>query len=276
MRGVALLCTSIVFLGAAPDDAVSLPQPAVSASPLPASGPAPIAPAPPRNALEFGTGSDHLTGSYAPWSDSYVLATQRGGAGRPSFYEQFDEGNRYGLHDRSYGGGAYLSVSPRTLVGVQLATSPTHNVAPSFSGSGSVEQRFASGYGATVGLTRRTYPTTNASIESVGADRYVGRYRFSYTASLAQLAGTPGTALTQTLGASYYDDRGGDLTVRAYVGRDVESTGSTVLVMRVSGASLGGHVPLAPATFLVYGVETFSQGGRYSGTGVRFGVSRRF
>jgi YaiO family outer membrane protein len=276
MRTVALLCAGIVFLGAAPDDAVILPAPAASATPQPLSVPAAVAPATPRNAFELGVGSDQLTGTYAPWSDVYALATQRGSERHPSFYEQYDEGNRYGLHDRTYGAGAFVSAAPRTLVGLELATSPTHNVAPSFAGTASVEQRFAAGYGATVGFTRRTYPTTNASIESVGADRYVGHFRLSYTASFAQLEGTPGTALTQAVGATYYDARGGDVFVRTYVGRDVESTGTSVLVMRVNGLSVGGHVRVAPATFLVYGLETFNQGRLYSGTGVKFGVSRRF
>jgi YaiO family outer membrane protein len=277
MRSVALLCAAIVFLGAAPDANAQPPEPAASA----ASQPAPdrssaAADAAPHDAFELGTGSDHLTGSYAPWSDTYALATQHGSDGHPSFYEQYDEGNRYGLHDRSYGAGVYADAAPHTLVGLELATSPTHEVAPSFAGSLSVEQRFAAGYGATIGMTRRTYPSTNASIEDVGADRYVGRYRFSYTASLAQLEGTPGSALTQAAGVTYYDAHGGDVGVRAYAGRDVESTGSSVLVMRVNGVTLGGHARVAAATFLVYGVETFNQGGRYSGTGVKFGVSRKF
>lgn len=266
MRSEALLCAAVVLLGAAPDGIAAPPVPVASAAPQAA----------PRNGFELGTGSDNLTGTYAPWNDTYALATQRGSAGRPSFYEQYDEGNRYGLHDRSYAAGMYVSAAPRTLIGVELATSPTHEVAPSFAGSLDVEQRFASGYGATIGMTRRTYPSSNASIENVGVDRYVGRYRLSYTAWLAQLAGTPGTAVTQSAGVTYYDPRGGDVGVRAYAGRDVESTGTGVLVMRVSGASLGGHLRVAPATFFVYGLETFSQGGLYSGTGVKIGVGRRF
>jgi YaiO family outer membrane protein len=255
MRRAALLSAAIVVLAAA-----------TSSGAL----------AEPSDSFELGTGSDHLTGTYEPWSDTYALATQHGSGGRPSFYEQYDEANRYGLHDFSYAVGAYGNVASHTVLGLELSSSPTHEVAPSFAGSLSVEQRFADGYGATVAMTRRTYSTTNASIETVGADRYVGRYRFSYTASLAQLEETPGTALTQSAGVTFYDDRGGDIGVRAYAGRDVENTGSSVLVMRVNGASLVGHLRIAPATFLVYGAETFNQGGRFSGTGGKLGVSRRF
>jgi YaiO family outer membrane protein len=280
MRTVALLCAAIALLGAAPDDtptaapaATAAPQTAVAAPPASAAAASSDVP---RDAFEVGTGSDHLTGTYLPWSDTYTLATQHGGRGRPSFFEQYDEGNRYGLHDRSYGAGAYAYAGPSTIVGLELATSPTHEVDPSFAGTMSVEERFAAGYGATIGMTRRTYTTTAASIESVGADRYVGRYRVSYTATFAQLTGAPGTALTQSAGVSYYDGRGGDIGLRAYAGRDVESTGNSVLVMRVSGAALGGHLRIAPGSFLVYGLETVDQGGLYSGVGGKLGVSRRF
>jgi YaiO family outer membrane protein len=162
------------------------------------------------------------------------------------------------------------------FVGLEAQTSPSHNVLPSFAGNVSVEQRFADGYGAAVGLTHRSYTTTDASIATVTADRYVGRYRFLYTSSFAHLAGTPGTALTQTIGASMYDARGGELTLRGYAGRDVESAGNGVLVMRVSGASLSGRVPVAGRTSLTYGLDTFTQGGLYSGTGVRLGVKQNF
>jgi YaiO family outer membrane protein len=269
VKTAASLLAAVVLLGAAPDAGVA-PGPLASPAPAAASSPGR------QNSLEFGTGTDHLTGNYAAWSQSYILATERGSAGRPTFYEQYSEGNRYGLHDRGIVAGTYLSAGPRTLVGLEAQTSPSHNVLPSFAGNVSVEQRFAGGFGAAVGLTHRSYTTTDASIATLTADRYVGRYRFLYATSFAHLAGTPGTAVTQTIGATMYDARGGELTLRGYAGRDVESAGNGVLVMRVSGASLSGRVPVAGRTSLTYGLDTFTQGGLYSGTGVRLGVKQNF
>ena len=263
MKAAALLLAAITLLAAAPP---------VGAAPAPLASPVPAG----QNSVEFGTGSDHLTADRVPWSRSYIIATERGSAGRPTFYEQYSEENRYGLHDRDFVAGTYLSAGPQTFVGLETQVSPSHNVLPSFAGTVSVEQRFAGGFGAAAGLTHRSYTTTDASIATATADRYVGRYRFVYAASFAQLAGTPGTAVTHTLGASLYDARGGELTLRGYAGRDVESSGNEVLVMKVTGASLSGRVPVAGGTSLTYGLDTFTQGGLYSGTGVRLGVKQQF
>ena len=228
------------------------------------------------DSIEIGTSSQHLSDGYANADRSYARVIERGSDGHPTLYEQFSEGDRYGLHDREMLVGASLRPAPGTIVNVEFSASPTHAVAPSFAGYAGVERRFAQGYGATLGVAKRTYTSTNASIETIGADRYMGDYRFAYTASFSQLSGTLGTAVTHAVSATRYDRRGGDVGLHAYAGRDVESAGPGVLVMNVQGLSLGGHVAITHDVAIGYGFETFAQGRLYHGSGFTIGVRRTF
>lgn len=248
-----------------------------------AEAPASPQPAPPAAApawlvsVEAGESGDELSNGYANWSSTYLFAKERGFYGRPTYYEYLNDDERYGYHDNQLGAGGVFFVTPKTLVGVDLAESPTHNVLPSFAGSLDVEQRFGTGFGAIATYTRRTYTTTNASIENLTLDKYVGKYRFSYGISFAQLSGTPGTAITQALSATGYGERGGDLTLSGYAGRDVESTGPTsVLVMDVAGAALNGHAMLSKRFAIAYGAEAWSQGNLFTAAGLRLGLRYAF
>jgi YaiO family outer membrane protein len=227
--------------------------------------------------IEAGESVDQLSNGFANWSSTYLFAKERGLYGRPTYYEYWNEDERYGFHDRQFGAGGVFFVTPKTLVGLELAESPTHNVLPSFNGALNLEQRFAQGYGAIATYTRRTYTTTNASIENLTLDRYVGIYRFSYGISFAQLSGTPGTAITQSLSATAYGERGGDLTLSGYGGRDVESTGpTTVLVMDVAGFALNGHAMVTKRLAIAYGAEAWNQGNLFTAAGLRLGLRYAF
>lgn len=254
---------------------------AVAAQTVPVPQPSPPAqieiPASWLVSIEAGESIDKLSNGYADWSSTYLFAKERGLYGRPTYYEYWNEDERYGYHDRQFGAGSVFFVTSKTLVGVELAESPTHNVLPSFNGAVNVEQRFAGGYGAIGTFTRRTYTTTNASIENLTLDRYVGIYRFSYGISFAQLSGTPGTAITQSLSATAYGERGGDLSLSGYAGRDVESTGpTTVLVMDVAGFALNGHATVTNRLAIAYGAEAWTQGDLFTAAGLRLGLRYAF
>lgn len=229
-----------------------------------------------QGSLEIGASSTQLTNGRPAWDESYMLLTERGSAGRPTFYQRFAESDRFGQHDAQVDAGAWLTVAPGTLLDLELADSATHRTLPAFASTLGLEHRFSRGYGAMFGFTERRYTATSASIAALGGDRYVGAYRFSYNASLARLARTPGTAVTHTLSATRYTRDGGDVTIRAYAGRDVENVGSAVLVMDVRGATVEGHLPLTHTYSLAYGLDAFAQGRLYSGKGAHLGIRRSF
>jgi YaiO family outer membrane protein len=240
---------------------------------------APIAPAPvattiPWNdSLEIGGSVDSLTNGRPPQDQEYLSASERGAAGRATYYEQGLSQNQYGLHDDSLMAGAVLHATSHTLIGAELSLSPTHNVLPSFDGTASVEERFGSGFGTAVAYQRKTYTTVNASTQTVTLDRYFGQYYVAYRPTFAELTGTPGTAVTHDLLVTRYDNRGGNLTLNWYAGRDVESTGaSSVLVLSVSGVSLRGHQVVAPNLAIAYGFEAYNEGSLFSATGGHVGL----
>jgi YaiO family outer membrane protein len=169
--------------------------------------------------------------------------------------------------------GTVLHATPHTLAGAEFSLSPTHNVLPSFDGTASIEERFGAGFGTALAFERRTYTSVNASTAAVTLDRYFGQYYVAYRPTFAQLTGTPGTAVNHSLTVTRYDNRGGNLTLNWYAGRDVESTGpSSVLVLNVSGVSLHGHQVVAPNLAIAYGLEAYSEGSLYSATGAHLGL----
>lgn len=264
----ALFCCARPALADVPVPAQLPPSPAPSAQP--SSAPWIVS-------VEAGESGDELSNGYANWSSTYLFAKERGFYGRPTYYEYWNDDERYGYHDNQLGAGGVFFVTPKTLVGADLAESPTHNVLPSFAGSLDVEQRFGQGFGAIATYTRRTYTTVNASIENLTVDKYVGNYRFAYGITFSELSGTPGTAITQSLTATAYGQRGGDLSLSGYAGREVESTGPTsVLVMDVAGGALNGHAALSRQFAIAYGVEGWNQGNLFTAVGLHLGLRYAF
>jgi YaiO family outer membrane protein len=226
-----------------------------------------------KDSVEFGASNDDLTNGRPPSSQMYFSAGESGGAGRPTYFEQWTEQNQYGSHDRSAMAGTVLSASRHTFVGAQLALSPTHTVLPSFDGALNIEERLGGGFGSALAYERKTFSTTNASVETVTADRYFGNYYIAYHPTFAQLEGTPGTAVTHVVSATHYDNRGGNLTLNWFAGRDVESTGPTsVLVLSISGVSLSGHYVLKQNLAVAYGLETYTEGSLYTASGGHLGL----
>jgi YaiO family outer membrane protein len=253
---------------AAPCFAVADTLPTTHVAPPPAAAPVAW-----NNSLEFGVSADNLTNGRPAQSQMYLSALERGTAGRPTYYEQGLSQNQYGLHDDSLMAGTVLRATPHTLVGAELSLSPTHNVLPSFDGTASVEERFGGGFGTAFGFERKTYTTVDVTTAALTLDRYFGQYHVAYRPTFAQLAGTPGTAVTHDLSATRYDNRGGDLTLNWYGGRDVESTGpSTVLVLNVSGFSLHGHQVVAANVAIAYGFEMYNEGSLYNAIGGHLGL----
>jgi YaiO family outer membrane protein len=270
---ILAIATSIAALTTAPSAALADTAPGAS---QPAAAPVETS-APWKDSLEFGASSDSLTNNRPLSSQTYISAIESGGAGRPTYYEQWIEQNQYGLHDSSAMAGTVFSAARHTLVGAQLALSPSHNVLPSFDGELNIEERFGAGFGAALAFERRTYPTVNASITTVTLDRYFGSFRIAYHPTFAQLAGTPGTAMTNVFSATRYDNRGGDATATWFAGRDVESTGPlNVLVLNVSGISLSGHQVVARNLAVAYGLETYTEGSLYTASGGHLGLRYAF
>lgn len=256
--------------------ALTVPSYALADDVVPGTPPvaAPVSTSVPwKNSVEIGASKDDLTNGRPPSSQMYFSAAERGDAGRPTYSEQWIEQNQYGSHDRAATVETVLSGSRHTFVGAQLALSPTHNVLPSFDGALNVEERFGGGFGTALAYERKTFSTTNASLATVTADRYFGNYYIAYHPTFALLEGTPGTAVTHVVSATRYDNRGGNLTLNWFAGRDVESTGpASVLVLSVSGLSLSGHYVLTRNLAVAYGLETYTEGSLYTASGGHLGL----
>jgi YaiO family outer membrane protein len=261
--------------------------PTPQAAPAEAQSPSPQLPSPSpeaqspqaerRNTIELGTSNDNLSNGQARWSQSKAVLTEHGDAGQPTIFEQWAEQDEFGLHDDQETLGTVLSATPHTHASLQLATSSSHHVLPSFDGTTSVEERFGGGFGTAFAYERRTYATVNVNALNVTVDRYFGPFYIAYLPVFSQLAGTPGTAVTHKVSVARYDNRGGDLTLNFFAGHDPESIGpGKVEVLNVSGISLNGHQVVAPNVAIAYGVETFTEGTLYTATGMNLGLRYAF
>ncbi|MDE2481688.1 MAG: YaiO family outer membrane beta-barrel protein [bacterium] len=173
--------------------------------------------------VEAGTSNDTLTHGRGTWSESALDVVARNG-NQNSLYARIADDTRFGSSDPSYEAGAYSALDKHLIADLTASFSPTHAFLPATTESGGLDWRSNAGYGYQVQLAQRNYAAQVASIQTLGADRYVGADRFALGVTLARLTGVPGTALSER--ASFARYLGCDSeTFSISAGRDVELTG---------------------------------------------------
>lgn len=275
---------------ARPVETVAAPTPAVPPRPTPAAVPAPPAPtsvaapapapaAPPvptaRNEIEAGFSHEHLTRGLPSWRSRYLLG-ERHGTGDTLLYGGLRETDRYALIDREVHAGFGLPATPSLRLQIEAGASGTHRILPAHYGAAQFQFQPAAGWTLTGGWRRSAYDLGMTGVVHLGADRYLGNERFSYTLYSGGPDGSGSSPSHRLQWAHYYGERDwAGIAVNA--GRETESLGSAgFLTSRVSGLTLAGRHGLGGDWALVWEAGRVRQGDAYTRSGARLGLRYAF
>ena len=242
--------------------------PALGAQPQPS--PTPV------TTIEIGGSSEGLSNGYGSWASEYLTAARRY-TPRKSVYFTLGNAYRFESRDVSYTGGAYVPVSPNTILNVELAFSPTHEQLPHDQVYVSLEHRLAAGWGYTLETQRRSYGYASVQTGAVLVDRYWGEYRAAYWVTGVQLSKAPGLSISQAASLTRYSgtDDESSMTLAINAGREADDLENGVHLSSIVGATLSGLQQFAPRWGFTWVVSTLREGFLYTRSGVQLGVRAR-
>lgn len=236
-------------------------------------------------AVELGIGADQLSNNYSDWQLGYLLYEQRTERGH-LFYTRYQHTERFSQRDNEWLVGAYLALDSDWLAQLEVGTSPTHNVRPELFGNAWLSRKLNEGYIASVGAHHSRWSTVNVSTSSQGysarLERYVGNWRWSYTARFDQLQGASESGLSHTATLSYYYDtvrarEPSNITFAVNSGEELEKVSPlNVVVTDVQGISLYGLHNTTKHWAWRWALTWQEQGDFYDRSGVTLGVRYRF
>lgn len=257
----ALSCAAVLLSLSVPPALAADPQPAPTESAW----------------IEAGAGADYLSNGLGDWSTAYISFETSSGP-RTSWHASTDSDSRFGKTDSQYLVGTYFPPSTNTILNVELALSPTHQILPSSEIGLSLDHRLAAGWGYALGLQDRSYNGANVSIDSVSVDRYWRTFRAAYTTFATRVSNVPGVSFSEALLLTHYygASDASSLTAALNAGREAENDGGPVLVSAVIGVSLtGAHWFGANSSAIIWSVSVTRQGSLYTRSGGQVGFRRR-
>ncbi len=264
MNWIGCVAAVVAFALASATAARSEATPALAATPAPYT------------LLEAGASSEQLSNARGVWQSQYVLVT-RYLAQREAVYASLARDIRFGQPDTQAVVGAYLPLSPSTILNLETSVSPQHGVLPASELFASLEHRLAAGWGYIVSERHRSYPSLTADTAGLTIDRYWRHDRAGVSANATIISNAPGLAVGYSAFFTRYYGRDDEssLTFAVQNGREAENVGRGVLISKVTGASLDG-VHWTPGSLAVaWAVWTLRQGMLYSRNGVQVGLRVR-
>jgi YaiO family outer membrane protein len=181
--------------------------------------------------------------------------------------------DRFDQRDREGFAAAYLPIGDsRTVFHIEGSASPTHKVLARNTVLADIAVPVGSGWVLTPGAKLAHYATGDVAIATGSVEKYVGDYRFGYTAYLSRVEGGPWSP-AHRLAASWYRGELTSITLSAAKGRDVENVYPLPLIVTdVRAASLAGGVELAKNWGLTFEALYVRQGDLYTRRGARIGT----
>ncbi len=137
--------------------------------------------------IEAGYTTDHLTNGYKTWDSQYVNVfvplKHRG-----LFNIQVDNVKRYGITDQAISG-VYAYPLTSGVLNVELSYA-ANAVYLAKSSAGAVwNGKLPNAFGYTIGTSQRQYLESQTAIYKLGLEKYLGNFRFAYTAILSTING---------------------------------------------------------------------------------------
>jgi YaiO family outer membrane protein len=232
-------------------------------------------PAANRYFLEASLGRDGLTRGLPEWTSQQItLGGQR--ADKTLLFVGERHTERYALKDRETRIGGSLPLGESAQLGIEAASSPTHQVLAKRYGLVELNLQPATGWSVATGWKRSVYGNGLTGVVHAGVDRYIGNERFSYTHYAGGPDGSARTPSHRLQWAHYYSDA--DWFGLALVsGRETERNGSSqFLTTPIRGYTLSGRHTLVPGWAAVWEASRQRQGALYTRSGAQLGIRRDF
>lgn len=219
-----------------------------------------------------GAGVDNLSGDLPGWDNQFLeLAHER--ERRLAF--RIDRHARYSGADTALGVSVDQPLDGSWRVGGAIAAAADPAFLPDFDIAASLNRAFDDGWGVSLGVRRREYPTASVDAMALGAEKYLGDFRLAWRVDLSSLDGaSPQTGHGVT--ANWFYAEGASVGMSINTGSESESIGNgQVLETDVSGVSLSGRHPLTSRVTVQWWLGVHEQGDFYRRRFLGMAVSYR-
>ncbi|MBS1794892.1 MAG: YaiO family outer membrane beta-barrel protein [Acidobacteria bacterium] len=231
----------------------------------------------PKYEAHFYFTNETLSRNFGTWRTASVYV-QRKFADKQIVWANYRISDRNGTRDQEFVGGFYKPLANKWAVTGEGMYSPTYRFVGKFSVMGEVEKVLPKGYVAHFG-TRFTKYTTVAATTGYGMiEKYWGNNRAAYTLYVTKLSNA-GTAPTHRLQFNhYYGERVNTFGFAVSYGKEHESLGPTLGILRSQTWSLSFSAKhwLTDKFGVSIDGTLHRQGNIYYRRGLTFGVRYRF
>jgi YaiO family outer membrane protein len=258
------------------------PSLTLAASATPAPQPSPAAtfnPLADSTEIEGGLTGDALSNNKGGW-DSQYLTAMFSAPRSASTYVTASNNNRFGYNDADFEAGTYVpTATPHGTLELMAAVSPQHNILPSFNYLAGYDLRAGGGMGYDYSVAGRHYSgdvtgSLQATIQTVGVNKYFGNDYVDVSASFAKLSNVPGVATSYA--AKWATYRANDsFSVTATLGKDIENTGNAIAVFQTTGVDADDLHWFSKKFAWHAGLGVYNLAGAYSRIEARFGIRER-
>lgn len=225
--------------------------------------------------IEYGVSHENLSGDYGDWWEYYLSASHKFGS-RKTLYGLFRETQRFDLTDQEFMLGGYFPMDKQWTGNIEGTVSPTHRVLEKWSARGTFHVALGGGNGIEVGVRHREFNTTTVNSESIGVERYWGKFRAMYKFSISQ-SSTAGSTSSHSATINYYYGERDSIGIILASGREAESLGAgRVLNLNVRSATLYGAHWLSPDLAVTWRAGVTDQDPVYSRAGFSLGLRHAF
>lgn len=227
--------------------------------------------------VQFHFSNETLSRDLGTWRTASLYAERRF-KNRQIVWANFRASDRNSTRDREFIFGTYKPLSRKWAVTAEAMFSPTHKFVGKYSVMGEVEKGFKNGFVGHGGVRFTKYDSVTATTGYGLIEKYWGSNRAAYTLYVTKLSNA-GTAPTHRLQYTrYYGERVNSVGTAVSFGREHESLGPNLGVLRSKtwSVSVSARHWVTKNFGLVADGWVHRQGDIYYRRGFNFGVRYRF
>ncbi len=231
----------------------------------------------PVNEVQINYSTESLTRNLGTWRTASIYL-QRKLKNRQTIWANYRIGERNGIRDQEFLVGTYKQLSNKWAVSGEAMFSPTSKFVGKYSLNGEVEKGFRKGIVAHFGVRHTKFSTVKATTAYGIGEKYWGSNRVSYTLYVTKLTNA-GTSPTHRFSYNrYFGEKSNTIGIAASVGREHESLGPTlgVLKSKTWSVSFSEKHWLTDKIGINVDATIHRQGTSYYRRGLNFGVRYRF
>jgi YaiO family outer membrane protein len=226
--------------------------------------------------LALSTAHEDLDAGLDRWRTDSLDLSWRGDAGAAAWLSARSI-ERFASDDEELAFGLHRDIAERTGISFDGSRGGDGGLLPERSWRLGFDQRFAAGWGVSAGWKDARYTNDTVQVLDLGAERYLGDWRFAWTLYRGRVAGLAARGTAQRLALDRYYGDGSRVGLSLALGSEVERIGAaTALVTDVQSLGLGGRHWFGPRWGAVWRIASHEQGTLYTRTGIEVGILARF